>query len=268
MTCYYERAITRPPCKKFAEGLTHGLLGKPDTEMAVLQHQKYVAALRNCGIDVTVLLPDDDYPDSCFTEDEAIVTDRMAVIPSPCRPSRQGEEIRMRPIIEAFYAGHIEEIKSPGTLEGGDICRAGNHFFIGISSRTNEEGARQFGKVVQKYGFTFDFCDIRGIRILHLSTGMSYIGDNTIVCVPEFKKFEAYASYRVITTSAKEAYAANCIRINEKVIMAAGFPGTEKKLKKAGFTVITTPMSEFEKQDGGLSCLSIRLPFRIRNSRP
>ena len=260
--CQYVKAITRPPCANFADGLTHGLLGKPDVELARKQHRQYVAALRRCGADVTVLHPDNEHPDSCFTEDEAIVTDRMAVIPSMCRPSRQGEEVRMRPIIEALYGQRIEEIKAPGTLEGGDICRDGNHFFIGISSRTNEEGARQMAAIAEKYGFTWDFCDIRGIRILHLTTGMSYIGENTVVCCPAFKDLPAYRSYRVIVTSEKEAYAGNCIRMNDKVIMPAGFNGTRRKLEKAGFDVVTVPMTEFEKQDGGLSCLSLRLPER------
>ena len=106
--CQYERAITRPPCGRFAEGLTHGRLGKPDLALAREQHAAYVSALRQCGADVTVLHPDDDHPDSCFVEDEAIVTDRMAVIPSMCRPSRQGEEVRIRPVIEALYGGNIE----------------------------------------------------------------------------------------------------------------------------------------------------------------
>ena len=262
--CQYQKAITRPPCANFADGLTHGLLGKPDVSLAVSQHKKYVEALRSCGVDVTVLHPDNDYPDSCFTEDEAIVTDRMAVIPSPCRPSRQGEEIRIRPIIEVYFAGRIETIERPGTLEGGDICRAGNHFFVGVSSRTNEEGARQFVSIAEKYGFTCDICDIRGIQILHLSTGMSYIGDNTVLCCPAFRHFAAYKPYRLIVTSEKEAYAANCVRINQKLIMPAGFKGTRRKLEKAGFDILTVPMSEFEKQDGGLSCLSIRLPERIK----
>ncbi len=261
--CHYEEAVTRPPCANFADGLTHGLLGKPDVSLASEQHQRYVEALRACGALVTVLPPEDAYPDSCFTEDEAIVTDRMAVLPSPCRPSRQGEEKLIRPTIEKYYAGRIEEIKRPGTLEGGDMCRDGNHFFIGISSRTNEEGARQMAEILRKYGFTYDFCDIRGIRILHLSTGMSYIGDNTVVCVPEFQHFPAYKPYRVIVTAPEEAYAANCVRMNDRVIMAAGFPDLEARLKAAGFDVLTVPMSEFEKQDGGLSCLSIRIPKRI-----
>ena len=261
----YQKVITRPPCANFADGLTHGRLGKPDPQLAVFQHRQYVNALRHCGAEVVVLRPDNDYPDSCFTEDEAIVTDRMAVIPSFCRPSRQGEEIRMRPVIEAFYGGRIEQIKAPGTLEGGDICRDGDHFFVGISSRTNEEGARQFAEIVKKYGFTTDFCDIRGIQILHLTTGMSYIGENTVICCPDFKNLPAYAGYRVIVTSPKEAYAANCVRINDKVIIPEGYPNTARKLEKAGFSVITTPMSEIEKQDGGLSCLSIRMPVRIRN---
>ena len=113
-----------------------------------------------------------------------------------------------------------------------------------------------------RYGFTYAFCDIRGIDILHLTTGMSYIGNNTILCVPAFKSFEAYKPYKVIATSEKEAYAANTVRMNDTVIMAKGFPGTEKKLLKAGFKVLTVPMSEIEKQDGGLSCLSLRIPTR------
>ena len=261
--CQYERAITRPPSDRFADGLTHGRLGKPDVELAKKQHAAYVTALRQCGADVTVLRPDNDHPDSCFTEDEAIVTDRMAVIPSMCRPSRQGEEVRMRPVIEALYGGHIETINRPGTLEGGDVCRAGNHFFIGISSRTNEDGAHQLAEIFTCYGFTYAFCDIRGIDILHLTTGMSYIGNNTVICVPAFKHLEAYKPYKVIVTTAKEAYAANCVRMNDTVIMPAGFKNTEKKLLKAGFRVLPVPMSEIEKQDGGLSCLSLRLPKRI-----
>ena len=259
----YEKAITRPPCARFAEGLTHGLLGKPDLALAKSQHESYVKALRRCGAEVIVLPPDDDYPDSCFTEDEAIVTDRMAVIPSFSRPSRQGEERRMRPIIEAFYSGRIEKIDPPGTLEGGDICRAENHFFIGISSRTNEAGAHQFEAIAKRYGFTCSFCDIRKIQILHLTTGMCYIGSNTVVCCPAFAELPAYKNYRVIVTDEEEAYAANCVRIHDKVIVPEGYPKLEKKLRKAGFDLITTPMSEIEKQDGGLSCLSIRIPKRI-----
>ena len=258
----YEKVITRPPCGNFAAGLTHGRLGKPDVELAVRQHEQYVSSIRRCGVEVIVLPPDNDYPDSCFTEDEVIVTDRMAVIPSFCRPSRQGEEIRMRPVIEAFYGSHIEEIRRPGTLEGGDICRDGNHFFVGISSRTNEEGARQFAEIVKKYGFTCDFCDIRGIRILHMTTGMSYIGENTVICCPDFKDLPALRNYRVLVTDREEAYAANCIRIKDTVIIPAGFEKTEKMLQEAGFQTISTPMSEIEKQDGGLSCLSVRMPAR------
>ena len=259
----YEKAVTRPPCEKFAEGLTHGRLGKPDAGLAAEQHRAYVRALRQCGAEVIVLHPDNDYPDSCFTEDEAIVTDRMAVIPSFCRTSRQGEEVRMRPVIEALYSGRVEEIKSPGTLEGGDICRAEDHFFIGISSRTNEEGARQFAEIAKKYGFTSAFCDIREIEILHLSTGMSYIGSNTVVCCPDFRDLPALKPYDLIVTDEQEAYAANCVRIHDRVIIPEGFPKLEKKLREAGFELLTVPMSEIEKQDGGLSCLSIRVPKRV-----
>ena len=166
----------------------------------------------------------------------------------------------MRPVIEAIYGAHIEVIQKPGTLEGGDICRDGNHFFVGISSRTNEEGARQFAEIVSRYGFTCDFCDIRGIRILHLSTGMSCIGEKTVICCPAFKNLPAYQGYNVITADEDEAYAANCIRINGKLIIPSGFPKIEARLRELDFQVVPTPMSEIEKQDGGLSCLSVRIP--------
>lgn len=256
----YRSAITRPPCGRFAEGLTHGLLGKPDIALAKEQHAKYVAALRRCGVDVTVLPEDNDYPDSCFTEDEAILTDHEAIMPSPCLPARQGEEIRMRPLVEAFYHGRVSEIERPGTLEGGDICRDGKHYFIGLSKRTNDEGARQMEAFLTRQGYTCAFCNIRPFNILHLSTGMSCLSGHTVICVPEFKDFPAYQGYRVLVTPENEKYAANCVEVNGYVIMAEGFPETQKMLTEAGYEIITVPMSEIEKQDGGLSCLSLRIP--------
>lgn len=256
----YRSAITRPPCGRFAEGLTHGLLGKPDVALAKEQHAKYVAALRRCGVDVTILPEDNDYPDSCFTEDEAILTDHEAIMPSPCLPARHGEEIRMRPLVEAFYHGKVSAVKRPGTLEGGDICRDGNHYFIGLSKRTNDEGARQMEAFLTRQGYTCAFCDIRPINILHLSTGMSCLSGHTIICVPEFKDFPAYQGYRVLVTPENEKYAANCVEVNGHVLVAEGFPTTQRMLTEAGYDLITVPMSEIEKQDGGLSCLSLRIP--------
>ncbi len=256
----YRSAITRIPCGRFAEGLTHGLLGKPDVALAVEQHAKYVEALRRCGVEVTVLPGDDAYPDSCFAEDEAILTDHEAIMPAPCFPSRQGEEIRMRPLVEAFYHGKVSEIKRPGTLEGGDICRDGNHYFIGLSKRTNDEGARQMEAFLTRQGYTCSFCNFREVSILHLSTGMSCLSGHTVICVPEFKDFPAYKGYRVIVTPEDEKYASNLVDVNGHVIMAAGFPKTEAMLTEAGYDIITVPMTEFEKQDGGLSCLSLRIP--------
>lgn len=258
--CKYENVITRTPCSRFAEGLTHGLLGKPDVSLALEQHKGYVNALKSCGVNVIVLEPDENHPDSCFVEDAAIVTDRFAILASPCLPSRQGEETVIQPELENIYGKRIETIRKPGTLEGGDIIRAENHFFIGLSHRTNDAGGLQMAEILAKHGYACDFISIRKLNFLHLTTGMSYIGDNTIVCRPELADCPAFANYRRIVTTEAEVYAGNTVRMNDHVLVPAGFDDTIKKIEKAGFSVIPVPVSEIEKQDGGLSCLSLRIP--------
>lgn len=258
----YALAITRPPCATFADGLTHGLLGKPDLDLARVQHRAYVDAIRRCGVEVMVLDEDDAHPDSCFMEDPAIVTEKMAVIVSPCMPGRQGEEKNALAVLEPIYGSRIEYIRRPGTLEGGDICRAGNHFLIGLSRRTNEEGARQLAEILKKYGYTSEFVDIRhGNRkpILHLTTAMSFIDVDTAVLRPELADEPCLQKYRLIVTPQEEAYAGNTTRFRDHVLVPQGFNETIRQIQEAGFQTIEIPMSEFEKQDGGLSCLSLRM---------
>lgn len=259
--CKFEKAITRTPCATFANGLTPGLLGKPDVNLAKEQHKGYISALQQCGLKVEVLPADDQYPDSCFVEDPAIVTDKVAIMTSPCDPSRKGEELRIRAAIDAVYGSHVETLTAPATLEGGDICQVGNHFFIGLSRRTNDEGGRQLAAVLKKYGFTSSFINIRDFKtILHLKTGISYLGNNTFICMPEIASHPELAKFKKIITSDAEGYSANCIRVNDTVIMPQGFDGAIHDVEAAGFTVMAIPVTEFRKQDGGLSCLSLRIP--------
>ena len=152
----FQHAIVSPPAKTFTKGLTTANLGIPDFDLALFQHELYIKALQKCGVEVIQLEADEGYPDSTFVEDVALLADRAAIIANPGAPSRKGEVTPMRNILGHFFQ-QFYTITPPGTLDGGDICQAGNHFFIGISERTNEEGGCQLAEFLTKEGFTFSF---------------------------------------------------------------------------------------------------------------
>jgi len=254
----FSKAIVRSPGLNFVEGVTSAKLGKPNFETARQQHEKYWRALEVCGLKTILLEADLRYPDSTFVEDVAVLTTRGAILTRPGAESRRGEVAAIRDTVAGYFPG-VREIESPGTLDGGDICQAGNHFFIGISKRTNEEGARQLAGFLQQDGFTSTFVSIKGSReILHLKSGLAYLGDRRLALTGELAGRTEFAGYEIVPVEAGERYAANCVRINDWIVMAAGYPRFEAALRALGYEVIPLDVSEFEKMDGGLSCLSLR----------
>ncbi len=252
------RAIVRIPGSNFDAGLTTVDFGRPVFELVQEQHQRYCEALEQCGLAVRVLEADLRFPDSTFVEDAAILTPRGAVLTRPGASSREGEVDAIRRTVEVFYASP-RTIDAPGTLDGGDICEAGEHFFIGISQRTNEEGARQLAAHLSEFGYTSSTFDIRAMKsILHLKSGIAYIGDGTLVVMEEMAGDAQFRDLRRIVVSEDESYAANCVRVNERVFVAAGYPRLTAELEAHGFKPLALEMSEFQKMDGGLSCLSLR----------
>ena len=254
----FTQAIVRLPAPNFSEGLTTSGLGKPDYRRALRQHDAYCAALEHCGLTVTKLEPDERYPDSCFVEDAAIVTQRGAALTRPGAASRVGEIERMRGALAQFFPS-LREIGPLGTLDGGDVCEAGEHFFIGLSQRTNEEGARQLAKILSSFGYTSNVVDVKGVdNILHLKSAVAYLGNNRLVVTEAMAHRSEFAGYELVKVNSGEEYAANSVRVNEHVLVAAGFESFEKKLRQQGYQTISLEMSEFQKMDGGLSCLSLR----------
>lgn len=252
------QAIVRKPARSFSKGLTTATLGAPEYERALSQHQAYCEALESCGLLLTNLEPDDAYPDSTFIEDTAVVVDEAVVLTRPGALSRTGEVAGVAEALAQVFS-EIHTINEPGTLDGGDICQAGNHFFIGISERTNEVGARQLGKFLTSRGKTHSFIDIRGIDdLLHLKSGVAYLGDNRLVVIDALASLKEFSDCELVTVSDGEEYAANCVRINDKVLIADGYPRFAETLTSLGFQTIALDMSEFQKMDGGLSCLSLR----------
>lgn len=164
----------------------------------------------------------------------------------------------MREALTEFFPA-IQTINAPGTVDGGDICEAGSHFFIGISERTNPEGARQLAGLLAHAGYTSAIVDIRGVPgILHLKSGMAYLGGNRLVVIEALEREKALREYELITTAANEEYAANCVRVNDYVLVAEGYPAFAAALRDLDYSVLSLAMSEFQKMDGGLSCLSLR----------
>ena len=233
-------------------------MGPPIFEKALAQHEAYCEALTRCGLALTMLDPLLSNPDSTFVEDTAVLTNRCAIIARPGAASRRGEVASIRQALFRWYPS-VHEIVPPGTLDGGDVCQAGDHFFIGVSSRTNEEGENQLARFLAQEGYDSTCTDIRGTGgILHLKSGLAYLGDNRVAAICALADREAFRQYDVVRIEAPESYAANCIHVNDHILLAAGHPVTENALRDLGYSIITLDMSEFQKMDGGLSCLSLR----------
>jgi dimethylargininase len=254
----FEHAITRLPAQTYAHGLTTSGEGAPSIEKALDQHGRYCDALRTSGLTVDILAAALEYPDSTFVEDTAILTARVAIIMRPGAPSRLGEiQSIEKAVLE--YRTEVMQIVEPGRMDGGDVCQADEHFFIGISARTNPEGARQLSAILHAHGYTSSTVDIRGqSRLLHLKSGIAYLGYKRLVIAPELSALSEFQTYELLEVSAAELYAANCIHINEHVLIPAAYPEIANALASLGYTTLAVDVSEFRKMDGGLSCLSLR----------
>lgn len=254
----FKHTIARAPGSNFASGLTTADLGTPAFDLVLTQHLRYCEALQQCGLELSVLAPDLRHPDSTFVEDTAILTARGAILTRPGALSREGEVEAIRSAISSYFPSLLT-IDAPGTVDGGDICEAEDHFFIGLSLRTNEEGARQLAAHLAGLGYTSSTIDVRAMTtILHLKSGISYIGDNTLVVIDELAGNPQFSPYERIVVNPAESYAANCVRVNKYVLLPSGFPQIAAELRQRGFHPLNLDMSEFQKMDGGLSCLSLR----------
>ncbi len=232
-------------------------LGKPDYELALKEHDAYIEALKQCDVDVTVLPADERYPDSCFVEDPALITRECAIITNPGAESRNGEKFEIVDAIRKFFPeDRIEYIKAPGTLEGGDVMMVGDHFYVGRSARTNAEGIRQLTEILAKYGMTCS--EVKLEEVLHLKTGVNYLENNNMLVSGEFVTKPDFEKYNKVEIPEDEAYAANCIWVNDTVIVPEGYPAVLAAVQSLGYKTLLVDTSEYRKLDGGLSCLSLR----------
>ncbi len=255
----FTKVITRKPCKALIDGISTGQFcdGTPDYENAIKQHDKYVETLRGLGLQVTDLEGDERYPDSCFVEDPAVVMEHCAVITNPARESRNGEKVEILDVIKKFYDdSQIFYIEAPGTMEGGDVMQVGNHFYVGLSDRTNEEGAKQFNDIVTKFGYTSSTVPVT--EGLHLKDFAIYLENNNMLVTAVMNEEPAFKDFNRFVVDPDELYAINSLNINGTVLVPEGYPKTQKIIEDLGYPIKLVDTGEFRKIDGSLTCLSLR----------
>jgi dimethylargininase len=251
----FSNAIVRTPGPSMVHGLTSADLGKPDFETALNQHAAYIQALKACGLQVTVLPADDTFPDSTFVEDTALVTRACAIITRPGAPSRRDETGAIEAALRGFFPV-IERVTAPGTVDAGDIIMVGNHFYIGLSQRTDTDGAAQVIRILARYGMTGSTIPLQ--NVLHLKSGVTWLERGRMVTAGEFIGRPEFAAYMEIRVDDDEQYAANCLYLNGTVLIATGYPKLKRAIAACGYRTMALDLSEFRKLDGGLSCLSLR----------
>lgn len=253
----FTRALARRPAPTFAQGITtRSALGIPSYEKTLEQHDAYVEALREAGLDVTVLDADARFPDGHFVEDPAVIFGETAFICRPATPNRRGEEESIGDTLSNFVRVYAT---GDATIEGGDVLFCRDRVLIGISRRTNRVGAEQLKAAIQK-----QFGDVRVefvpfTNVLHLKTGMTELAPGVLLHDPAMKLESTVKGAEIITLPAEEGYAASVLPISDSTILIAdGFPIVRELAERYYPNVVALDMSEIEKMDGGLTCLSLR----------
>lgn len=251
----FKNAIVRTPGKSIVDGIGPADAEKVDYENALKQHEAYIEALEKTGVEVTILDPLEEFPDSCFVEDTAVLTDKVAIICNPGTASRKDESIPMHETLKDFY-DNIEVVQDPGTIDGGDVMMVGDYFYVGLSDRTNQDGADQFLGFLRKNGYDGEAVELD--EMLHLKTGLAYLENNNLLVAGEFIDDPKFEDFNRVIIPEDEGYAANCIWMNGYVLVPKGYPKVKKSIEDLGYDIIEVDTSEYKKLDGGLSCLSLR----------
>lgn len=224
-----------------------------NVELAKQQHAAYCKTLEQLDLKLIRIEADDALPDCCFTEDTAIVFGDVAIITNPGTISRIAETAEMEKVLTPLK--NIHHLSSPATIDGGDVLKIDQKIFIGISSRTNEEAIKQVATILHSKGY-----DVIGVKIrdtLHLKSVCTNVGKGCILLAEGHLDKKIFSEYDIIIVPEEESYAANCLVVNGKVLLPKGFPKTKSLVEAKGFSVIEMDMTEIEKADGALTCLSI-----------
>ena len=247
----FTNAIVRTPGPDAAEGLTASSLGRPVFSKLVDQHATYVKALNDLGLTITHLDALAGHPDAYFVEDTALLFPELAVITRPGALPRRDEAAAIADTVAQFR--RTFRLNEPATLDGGDVLLVGKKVFVGLSERTNAEGARQLANILAPWNYEV-------VRVpvpsgLHLKSSVTWAGDDVLVLTEALAP--QFPGFRHLIVPVDEEYAANVLWINGTLLMPKGFPRTEEMLSALG-PLCVLDQSEVQKMDGALTCMSLR----------
>lgn len=249
-------ALTRAVPRSLAScELTHLERSPIDVDRAAAEHALYEGELRRAGCRVEHIEAAHQLPDSVFVEDTAVIFDELAVVTRPGARSRQPELGPVAAALAPYRA--IERLTDPATLDGGDVLRLGRTIYVGISTRTNVEGARQLATAVSALGYTLRCIRVRGC--LHLKSAVTALDDRTVLCNPAWVDARSFDGYEAVFVDPAEPFAGNVLRLSDVVICAAAYRRTAAALCARGYEVRTVDVSELAKAEAGVTCCSLIL---------
>lgn len=251
----FDSAIVRRPAASVTRGLRAIDNGDPSREGVAAEHEAYNEALRKAGVSVRILEPLEDFPDSIFVEDPALVFHEGAILLRPGIASREGETAAIAPVLRERFDTVLELPR--GHVDGGDVLTTPNAVMIGLSSRTDRTGAEALIECLGKIGRKGEIFQTPA-NVLHFKSDCALLDDDTVLSTGRLASSGVFDGFeRVITPDGEEA-GANALRVNDTVFVGRDYPGVIELLRARGHAVVPLPTSEIAKIDAGLSCMSLR----------
>ena len=252
----FDSALVRTPARSVVRGLRADDRGDPSYAGVLREHDAYVAALRAAGVEVTVLPPLEAFPDSVFVEDPALVFAEGAILLRPGVVARAGEVAEIGPALREIF-DTVLELPGSGFADGGDVLVTPRGVMIGLSARTDRAGAEALLAFLRQLGHDGGIVETPA-GVLHFKTDCSLLDEDSVFSTRRLARSGVFEGFRQILVPEGEEAAANALRVNDVLLVAAAFPRTIAMLDGLGYKVVPVETTEIGRIDAGLSCMSLR----------
>ena len=250
------RAIVRNPSRRIAEGeVTHIERVPVDPETARVQHREYLSVLERLGLTLIFAPEAEEYPDGLFVEDTLVMVGGHAIVTRPGAASRRGETTTITDVVRAL--GVPMSTITRGTVDGGDVLVVRDHVFIGLTTRTTQEAIEQFADIVRPLSFTTVAVEVPGC--LHLKSAITSLPDGTLIGVDGWYDPAPFASAGFTVHPADEPSGGDVLWLDDTVVLPSDAPDTGRRITAMGFAVVHVDVSELQKIEAGVTCMSVLL---------
>jgi dimethylargininase len=251
------RAIDRAVSPRLAEGeLTHRERVPIDLRLAIAQHAAYVDLLRRSGLRIIEAPAAPEHPDGLFVEDVLVIVDGHAILTRPGALSRRGEVDSVEPLIRELGLP-LERIVAPGSLDGGDLLVTPRHVLVGRSTRSNEAALTQLAALAACAGREVLGVDVRAV--LHLKSAVTLLPDGALIAAADYVDVSTLRALGYSVHEAPEPSGADVLYLDRTVVLPADAPGSAALLRALGHEVACVDISELQKLEAGVTCMSVLL---------